>query len=758
MSTRTLSILTNRSAWFAGRMWRGLALAAAGLLIVSFLIVCFDVTDVAGGSNRLVLFVAASFVAATLLARFLPTVVAVVIAAALFVVGLWSYVLAVPNGELLLQSLGAVRADVLALLTGLSILQITEAGIWAAGFAPAPTFLAWYFALRRRYVVAAVVGSAALGFFILTGDAGVIVVLAGVVGAAGVVGFGELERYEGRSDHAEVLVVVLAAMIVLAPLVSVVPSGASKSLVPSGGGGGGSANTVEGSLLSSGDRVGIQGSISLSPEVRFTVESNQSSYWRAAAYDRYTGEGWVRTGDTSPYDGSLAGPPGNTTTIEQRFKAEANVNLLLAAWKPVSVEGSAAEGASVTNLGGLQPDDQLNPGDTYSVVSRQPSATPEELRTAGQEYPDGLTERYTALPESTPDRVERRTARITANADNPYDTARTIERWLERTKGYSLNISRPDGNIADAFLFEMNRGYCVYFATTMIAMLRAQDIPARFVTGYTDGQRVAEDKWVVRGYDSHAWVEAYFPNVGWVRFDPTPGGPRTAAEASSLENARASNTTDIDTSGSADGEWTPTPTATPFGSGENDSEAADAADRQRGLQGLSEDGATGVNGTRTPPLEVAQEDTSAANGTPGGDASDSGPSLPLPTREQWAFGLVALVGLAAGARRSGAIERTYRELWLRYLPDDSPTVEVEAAFERLEYLLGQRYRSRRPSETHRAYLATVGADDRAVRVGELFERARYAGSATQAEADEASELVGDLVCERTPVFRRLFRS
>jgi MYXO-CTERM domain-containing protein len=755
VSTTVRSALAERSSRFDWGVRRGLALGAAALLIASFLAVCFDVADVAGGTNRLVLFVAASFVAATLLARFLPAVAALLIAAALLGVGLWSYVLAVPNGAALLRSFGAVRADVLALLTGLSILQIAEAGIWVAGIAPAPTFLAWYFALRRQYVGAAVVGGVTLGFFVLTGDAGAVVVLAGVVGAAGVVGFGELDSYGGRSGHAEVLVVVLAAMIVIAPLVSVVPSGAEESLVPSGGSGGGGGSTVEGSLLAAGDRVGIQGSISLSPELRFTVESDRASYWRAAAYDRYTGEGWVRTGDTRPLDGSLAGPPGNATTIDQTYEAEADIGLLLAAWKPVDIAGLAAEGAKVTDLNGLQPGDGLEPGDTYSVTSRQPIATSDALRTAGRDYPDGLAERYTALPESTPQRVANRTARITANADNPYDTARIVERWLEGTKNYSLDVDRPDGNIADAFLFGMDRGYCVYFATTMVTMLRSQDIPARFVTGYAEGQRVAEEEWVVRGYDSHAWVEVYFPDAGWIRFDPTPGGPRTAVENASLEDARAGNATDIDTNASEGGEWTPTPTRTPFG-GTNDSEPDDAANVQGGLEGVAEEEAEGANGTVSLP-PGAETTGSAANGT-GGDSSGPGPSLPSPTREQWAFGLVALVGLAAGARRSGAAERTYRELWLRYHPDDAPATEVERAFERLEYLLEQRHRPRRPDETPREYLAAIDADDRAVRVGDLYERARYAGSATGAEGDEATELVAGLVRERTPLLRRLRRS
>src|SRR5699024_2515854 len=160
--------------------------------------------------------------------------------------------------------------------------------------------------------------------------------------------------------------------------------------------------------------------------------------------------------------------------------------------------------ARVTSLAGLQPDGTLANGTSYTVTSQRPNWTADELRSAGEDYPDGIRSRYTQLPESTPERVANRTDRLTSNADTPYDTARTIERWLEGSKNYSLDVDRPDGSIADSYLFEMNAGYCTYYATTMATMLRTQDIPARFVTGYTPGQRVARDEWVVRGLDSHA--------------------------------------------------------------------------------------------------------------------------------------------------------------------------------------------------------------------------------------------------------------
>lgn len=740
--------MTGRS-WAGDGSRRALVLAAAALLMASYLAVLRNITDVAGGTDRLVLFVAGSLLAATLLARFLPAFLAPVLAAGLFAVGLWSYVQAVPNGDVLLRSLGVVRSDVVALLTGLSILRIAEAGVWAVGFAPAPTFLTWYFALRRRYVASALVGGAALSFFVLTGDAGPMVVLAGVVGAAGVVGFGDLARHEGSVGQVETLVVVLAAMIVLAPLVSIVPGGATDPLVSSGGGG---PETIEAGLLA-GDEVTVLGSISLSPKVRFTVESDNPDYWRAASYDRYTGQGWVRTGDDRPYNDSLAGPPGDSTRLTQTYEVETPLTIMPAAWKPTDLSGAPTDDARVSSLDGLRPGGTLDNGTSYTVTSLRPNWTADELRSAGQDYPDGLRSRYTQLPESTPERVANRTERLSANADNPYDTARIIERHLERSKDYSLNVSRPEGNIADAFLFEMSKGYCTYYATTMVTMLRTQDIPARFVTGYTSGQRVSQDEWVVRGLDSHAWVEVYFPETGWVRFDPTPGGPRSAVEESNLQNARAGNVSNVDTNQSEDGEWTPTPGPTTAGESENTGVDTTQAANPAGLErAVEQEAAAAANASVTP-----AGGQSGAGGTPAGDSSPL-PALPSPSREQAAFALVALVGLVAGTRRFGLDERLYRALWLRYWPSESPATVVEGAFGRLEYLLADEHRPRRDGETPREYLAGIGADERAVRVGAIFERAHYGGTVSEADAAEARTLVDELRAERTPVLGRFRRS
>ena len=66
----------------------------------------------------------------------------------------------------------------------------------------------------------------------------------------------------------------------------------------------------------------------------------------------------------------------------------------------------------------------------------------------------------------------------------------------------------------------------------MALLLRMGGVPARVSAGFTSGYlRVSRlNQWAVSDLDAHAWVEAWFPSYGWVRFDPTPGvGARNSA-------------------------------------------------------------------------------------------------------------------------------------------------------------------------------------------------------------------------------------
>jgi transglutaminase-like putative cysteine protease len=722
-----------------GRGARAVALTGILVLTGTYVSVLHHVTDVVGGSTTLLGVVAGALLLATAFGRLLGVRAAVAVTALLLAGGFAAYVFALPKSQLELLTPGRVLADTVALLTGLSILRLTGAGIWAMAVAPGPVFLSWYLAVRGRYVWAVAGGGVALGLFVLTGDASQVTTLVGVVAGTATVAAATFDRYGTGAAQVDVLTIVLAVMVVFAATLSVVPGASGSPLLPDRG-----SPTVEASLVDAQDRVSVVGSIRLSPKVRFTVESDRPSYWQTAAYDRYTGNGWVRTGKTDPYSGRLRGPPGAARTVEQRVTAEDTISILPAAWKPVLVDGPVSNYAEVTPQGTVRPTQSLEPGQSYTVTSRTPLYTTEQLRRAGDDYPDRIEEAYLQLPDSTTRRVQVKAAEVAGGEDTAYEKAVAIERYLESEKRYSLSVPQPSGDTADAFLFEMDAGYCVYYATSMVVMLRSQGVPARFVTGYTTGQQVGEDEYVVRGLDSHAWVEVYFPDVGWVRFDPTPSGPRQTAENARLAEARQNNESGVDVEES---ETTPTPTPTPTPTDDSEPNQTDGANTSTPAGGAAQPGQV------TPPPGAVPglgETTTSSDGSPIPD---------VPPRRSLALGLVALVGLAAGARRTGVTARAYRAVWLRYQGSrGDPSDDAARAYRRMEYLLERRYRPRRTGETPRAYLQSltrVGLDEEARRVGAVYERARYGDGVTREEADEAVRIVDGLVRDATPLLGRL---
>ncbi|MFD1527026.1 transglutaminase family protein, partial [Halolamina salina] len=523
------------------------------VLTASYLRVLFHVTDVVGGTGALLLEVGVVLALGAVLAGRVDTRTALVGSAAALLAGMAAYYFSIPASQRALIDAGAVLTDLAALLSGLSVFRLVQAEIWALAVLPAPLLGSWLLALRGNYPLSAAVGGSALGLFVLTGDAGFLTTLAGVVGAAVAVGFGELSPRRAIALHWDTVVLVVTVMIVLSSTVSLVPGGAGGPVL-----GGSATPTLEGNVVDNADNVGIVGAIRLSPEVRFSVESERRGYWRVGAYDRYTGGSWVRSGEARSYDGRLDSPPGPTIGVEQTITAETTMNSMPAIWKPVTVDGTVERATQVTAEGGLRAAAPIAEGESYKVVSQRPVYTTRDLRMAGTDYPERIEQRYLSLPDSTPDRVGERAATVAdrANASTPYDTAVAIESYLERTKEYSLNVERPRGSVADAFLFEMDAGYCTYYATTMAVMLRTQGIPARMVTGYTPGERVGEDEWVVRGLNAHAWVEVYFPATGWVAFDPTPSTPRESAAEQRIAQARQSGEDGVDTNRTGPGGWT----------------------------------------------------------------------------------------------------------------------------------------------------------------------------------------------------------
>ena len=267
-------------------------------------------------------------------------------------------------------------------------------------------------------------------------------------------------------------------------------------------------------------------------------------YIRNLTYDRYTGSGWVsRSADVREYrPGEQLFPEIGDSQLVLRQSVTLSEEIrgtLFTIGTPLSVDQDFAiawrlgldEEGDFDLFGGVLE------AESYRADSILPKFDEEDLRNAGQTYPDWIQERFLPLPASVPERVLTLARDLTATEPNPYDRAIAIESYL-RGFEYTLDVPNPprDQDITDYFLFSLQKGYCDYFATAMVVLSRAAGIPARLVTGYlAETYNDAEHAYVVTADQAHSWVEIYFPKYGWVPFEPTAGRPAITRQQSSVQ-------------------------------------------------------------------------------------------------------------------------------------------------------------------------------------------------------------------------------
>jgi len=142
------------------------------------------------------------------------------------------------------------------------------------------------------------------------------------------------------------------------------------------------------------------------------------------------------------------------------------------------------------------------------------------------ERADWIHEVYTELPYDFPERVRTLAYSVTAHAENDFQRAMLLEMYLRRFE-YTLHPGPTpiDQDFVDHFLFDLQRGYCVHFATAFVTMARSIGLPARYVEGFNVVGTHDEYGFInVANSLGHAWGEVYFEGFGWHMFEPTPGG------------------------------------------------------------------------------------------------------------------------------------------------------------------------------------------------------------------------------------------
>ncbi|MNX86599.1 Protein-glutamine gamma-glutamyltransferase [compost metagenome] len=278
----------------------------------------------------------------------------------------------------------------------------------------------------------------------------------------------------------------------------------------------------------------------LSDSVALKVRSPRRQYWRGMAYDRYDGKAWrmFAPNDVStmsigslPFElgGDRYGHDSGSTGIVTFFIEKDQTNLVLMPERarylyfPSSILFRDVNGALRSPL-------PLESELYYTAVVDLAGYKTEWLKNARllSLREEQVLKPYLEVPESLTPRTRELARQVAGDAPDPYTALKRLEGYLRTHYRYNLDIPPfPEGaDTVDYFLFEQpgREAYCEHFATSLTLMGRVLGIPTRLVTGYLPGNyNPFTGLYEVKTSDAHAWVEAFFPGVGWAAFDPTPG-------------------------------------------------------------------------------------------------------------------------------------------------------------------------------------------------------------------------------------------
>ncbi len=286
--------------------------------------------------------------------------------------------------------------------------------------------------------------------------------------------------------------------------------------------------------------LGEQAAVGDSPVFFVDVEPNDfvpvRNYWKGRSYDLYINGHWTNTTNLSVkfspnVDDVVLEYPHNRNQMQFTFIYQfPKQNLLYAPAETiwVSREGNISStliSADVSDITAWFADPALTSGNKYQVRALIADPTVEELRAAGLEYPDWVTEKYLQVPENIKPQLQKLAEEISAPYDTAYDKAQAITAYLRKTIEYETKITNIPPENKDPVLwvlFDVKKGFCTYYASAETLMLRSIGIPARMAVGFAEGTfDELEERYTVIQSDAHAWPEVYFPGIGWVEFEPT---------------------------------------------------------------------------------------------------------------------------------------------------------------------------------------------------------------------------------------------
>ena len=272
----------------------------------------------------------------------------------------------------------------------------------------------------------------------------------------------------------------------------------------------------------------------------FRARTTRRERWRLMVLDRFDGTDFAPSTELRanlvPFQGPIPGEQDPDLPVAQ-VTQEVEIQELGSFWLPAAtapIRVDAGRPVLVNQtFASLTINRRLREGFSYTVVSQVPSIDAADL--------DGPVD-YRDYPELDPytetgslDReVRERAETVVAakQADTPFEKGLAIQDYL-RSREFRYNLNVPalsaGGNQLRRFLTEVREGYCEQFAIAMAMMARQVGVPSRVAVGFTSGEIVDNTWQQVTTHDAHAWPELWFPEAGWVPFEPTPRADGTVS-------------------------------------------------------------------------------------------------------------------------------------------------------------------------------------------------------------------------------------
>lgn len=294
----------------------------------------------------------------------------------------------------------------------------------------------------------------------------------------------------------------------------------------------------------------LGGSFEYDQTVLFQASRSERGYFRVESKEEYTGKGWTTDIREDEWTYSAGDIPsevidsqveGTEHVAHLHFEDAETMNKIVYPYGTTGIESDEAVTEFLTHRinGIIHPieDDSITSLTNYAVHYESPVIYADHIE-AISETTHEMHEVYTQLPDALPERVHDLAASITEGHETQYEKVQAVERYF-REAGFTYEttdvpIPEGDTDYVDQFLFDTQAGYCDNFSTSMVVLLRAEDIPTRWVKGFTGGDVVqssnddGQTTYEVTNSNAHSWVEVYFAGIGWVPFEPTVGFSGTA--------------------------------------------------------------------------------------------------------------------------------------------------------------------------------------------------------------------------------------